>query len=66
MREAEGLSVCAAAACTVAALRKLVRAAVVSPGETVLLNLTGGDREPAPPRRYTWLDRADGGWVTRA
>ncbi len=60
VREAEGLSVCAAAACTVAALRKLVGAAAVRPGETVLLNLTGGDREPVTPTRYTWLRRVGG------
>jgi threonine synthase len=60
----EGVTACAASACTVAALGKLVRAGVVEPGETVLLNVTGRDREPVPPPPHLRLVRADGGWVT--
>jgi threonine synthase len=40
LREAEGLDACAASACTLAALVKLIRTSTVRPGETVLLNLT--------------------------
>ena len=65
LRDAEGLYVCAASACTLAALRKLLRTGTVRQGETVLLNLTGGDREPGHPTRLTRLRRVEGRWAAQ-
>jgi hypothetical protein len=66
VRTAEGLAICAAAACTVAGLRALARSGVVTRSEAVLLNLTGRDREHAVPARHAWHTQVDGRWVPRS
>jgi len=63
IQEAEGIPACAASACTLAGLRKLLEQGTVSKDETVMLNITGADREFRHPKHYTILERKDGGWV---
>jgi threonine synthase len=63
VRTTEGLEICHASACTVAGLRQLLARGVVSRDETVLLNLTGADREFAHPAHYSVLERTPAGWV---
>ena len=63
IRETEGIPACAASACTLAGLRKLIAQGTVSKEETVMLNITGADREIEHPKHYTILERKDGGWV---
>jgi hypothetical protein len=61
--ETEGIPACPASACTLAGLRKLMAQGTVSTEETVMLNITGADREFTHPKHYTILERTDSGWV---
>jgi threonine synthase len=64
VEELEGLTPCFSAAAAVAGLSKLRRRGEVPADDTVLVNLTGRDRdEPASLAGARWLERSDHGWV---
>jgi threonine synthase len=63
IQETEGIPACAASACTLAGLRKLIAQGMVSTQETVMLNITGADREFRHPKHYTILERRPDGWA---
>lgn len=60
--ELEGIDCCFTASAAVAGLVKQVRAGAFPVQDTVLVNLTGRDREPAPVQRLQWLERTAEGW----
>lgn len=62
LQELEGIDCCFTAATAVAGLVKRVRAGCFPLQDTVLINLTGTNREPAPVRRLRWLERGPEGW----
>jgi threonine synthase len=63
VEELEGVSPCFSASTAVAGLIKLVRNAGFPRNETVLVNLTGGDRpRTEPARSMRWLRRGPDGW----
>jgi threonine synthase len=63
LAELEGINVCFAAAAAVAGLAASVHNRVVSPHDTVLVNLTGAERPLVDPTGATlWLDRNRDGW----
>jgi threonine synthase len=67
VEELEGISPCFAAAAALAGLAKLGSENGLDPGDTVLVNLTGGDRPPCEPTyEARWLRRSDSGWVPEA
>ncbi len=62
--ELEGVSPCFSAATAVAGLIKQVRGDRFPRADTVLVNLTGGDRPRTPPAESVrWLRRNADGWV---
>jgi len=64
--EDEGISPCFAAAAAVAGMAKLRARGGLDPGETVLVNLTGRDRDSSQTGTIgpvRWMQRADDGWV---
>ncbi|HEX7272961.1 MAG TPA: pyridoxal-phosphate dependent enzyme [Casimicrobiaceae bacterium] len=64
VEELEGISPCFSASTAVAGVIKLVRADDFPRQETVLINLTGGDRpRSAPPDSIKWLRRDGERWV---
>jgi threonine synthase len=64
VEDLEGISPCFSAATAVAGLIKLRRLGEVPAEETVLINLTGRDRdEPTSVEDARWLRRTDRGWV---
>jgi threonine synthase len=64
VEELEGISPCFSAATAVAGLMRLRRLGGISPDDTVLVNLTGRDRQaPASISGSRWLKRSNGGWV---
>jgi threonine synthase len=64
VEELEGVSPCFSSSTAVAGLIKQVRSGAFPKQETVLVNLTGGDREDAPhPGHVRWMRRGAGGWV---
>ncbi len=64
VEDCEGASPCFSAAAALAGLVKLVRAGNFPTKETVLVNLTGGDRESAPPvGNPIWLRRDGTDWL---
>src|SRR5439155_1520484 len=63
IEELEGLSPCFSASTALAGLIKQVRSDRFPRTETVLVNLTGGDRPRAAPGGIRWLRRADDRWV---
>ena len=63
VQELEGLDPCYTAATAVAGLVRMVGQGVVNKDDTVLLNLTGGERPPCPPlQNLHWLERTSSGW----
>jgi threonine synthase len=66
VEELEGVSPCFSASAAVAGLIKNVRQDRFPRGDTVLVNLTGGDRPRSMPVRVNWLRRAAQGWVAEA
>jgi threonine synthase len=59
----EGISPCFAAAAALAGLIQLRRSGTVGADDTVLVNITGGEREGTPPDEQThWLRRSATGW----
>jgi threonine synthase len=63
VEDLEGISPCFSAAAAVAGLAQARRRGEVAAEETVLINLTGGDRGPEPPADGVWLGRSAQGWV---
>ena len=64
VEDCEGASPCFSASAALAGLVKRVRSGNFPSKETVLVNLTGGDRDPAPPGgNPVWLRRDGAGWV---
>jgi threonine synthase len=60
----EDISPCFSASTALAGIIKSVRSGKISPDDTVLVNLTGRDREPSdqiPPNH--WLHRKDDRWI---
>lgn len=63
VEELEGLSPCFSASAALAGVIRLVRSGDFPRKDTVLVNLTGSDRQPAPaPTRIHWLRAAGDGW----
>jgi threonine synthase len=63
VKEHEGINPCFTAAAAVAGLVRLARKGAIPVEQTVLVNLTGGDREQAAaPRSVHWLERTASGW----
>jgi threonine synthase len=64
VEDLEGLAPCFSAAAAVAGLSKLRRLGQVPADDTVLINLSGRDRdEPASLASARWLRRSNRGWV---
>ncbi len=64
VEDCEGVSPCFSAAAALAGLVKLVRSGNFPSKETVLVNLTGGDRDPSPPGgKPIWLRREGVDWL---
>jgi threonine synthase len=63
VEDLEGISPCFTASTAVAGLARLARSGAIPREHTILLNLTGADREPRPPRDVHWLTRTDRGWA---
>ena len=67
VEELEGVRPCFAAAAAMAGLIELRRRDGLDPDDTVLVNLTGGERQPREPiTDARWLRRSDQGWVPEA
>jgi threonine synthase len=64
IEDLEGISPCFSASAAVAGLARAVARGDVPAGDTVLVNLTGSDRQrpPATDDVY-WLSRSESGWV---
>ena len=63
VEELEGVYPCFSASAAVAGLIKQVREGRLSRTDTILINLTGGDRpERAPSTSVTWVSRDAVGW----
>lgn len=66
VEDMEGLSPCFSASTAVAGLIKLVREKKFPTNDTILLNLTGSDREPEEEgvaQNVRWLVRSEDGWT---
>jgi threonine synthase len=64
VEELEGVSPCFSASASVAGLIKQVRSDAFPLKDTVLVNLTGGDRkDSAPPSNIRWLKRKGSDWI---
>jgi threonine synthase len=65
VEELEGISPCFSASTALAGVVKLVRKGAFPRDDTVMVNLTGGDRPPAPEHatKVHRLKRAPEGWV---
>jgi threonine synthase len=66
IRDLEGIDICFSSAAAAAGLIQKARAGVVGREETVLLNLTGRDRQPelATKQNVTWLRFGEDGWAS--
>jgi threonine synthase len=60
--EYEGIDICYSAATALAGLINLARSGGFPQSDTVLVNLTGADREVAAPGRRVYLRRVEDGW----
>jgi threonine synthase len=64
VEELEGISPCYSAAAALAGVIRQVRTGVFPHDNTVLVNLTGGNRPaPVPSNHVTWLQPGPKGWV---
>ncbi|MGQ0634990.1 MAG: threonine synthase [Planctomycetaceae bacterium] len=64
VEELEGISPCFSASAALAGVIRMVRQEMLSGRDTVVVNLTGGDRQPAAsPQTVRWLKRSAQGWV---
>lgn len=62
--ELEGLTLCFSSATAIAGMARLARARAIAPDQTVLVNLTGRDRDvPAASHPACWLRRSGDTWV---
>jgi threonine synthase len=52
-RELEGLDMCLSSSVALASTLKLAKAGSIRPDEVVLVNITGADRPPVPPKNLT-------------
>jgi threonine synthase len=67
VEETENISPCFSASTAMAGLVKLIRQKTFPLQDTILVNLTGGDRpQSATPSNVRWLRRAGGGWEPEA
>lgn len=65
--ELEGLTLCFSSAAAIAGVARLARRGELPAGHTVLVNLTGRDRdETAGSHEVRWLRRSNGTWVPEA
>jgi threonine synthase len=63
VEDLEGLSPCFTASTAVAGLVRMAREGQIPKGDTVLVNLTGGERpDDKPLKNIHWLGRAASGW----
>jgi hypothetical protein len=63
VEELEGISPCFSASTALAGVIRLVRNGELPRKDTVMVNLTGSDRQPAPaPTKIHWLRAAGDGW----
>jgi threonine synthase len=63
LEELEGISPCFAASACLAGLIRARESGEVQADETVLVNLTGSERDGTPPTDATyWIDRSGAGW----
>jgi threonine synthase len=63
MEDQEGISPCFTSATAVAGLAKMVAAGKVPANDTVVINLTGGDRNLEANSKHThWLHKTEQGW----
>ena len=63
VEELEGLSPCFTSSAALAGMIRMLRKGALPPGDTVLVNVTGRDREPAKPsQKVHWLKATDDGW----
>jgi len=63
VEELEGISPCFTASVAVAGLVRMARNGDIPTQDTVLVNVTGGDRDAGPPlKNVHWLERTDSGW----
>src|SRR5918992_277621 len=63
VEEMEGLSPCFTSSAALAGMIRMLRKGALPPQDTVLVNLTGRDREPArATQRVHWLKATDDGW----
>lgn len=63
VNEYEGIDPCFSASTSLAGLVKLVREGKFPTNETVLVNLTGGDRPPSAVDEVRWLKRDQDEWI---
>jgi threonine synthase len=64
VEELEGLSPCFSASTAMAGLIKQVRSKSFPVKDTVMVNLTGGERTgETAPKKITWMQRGPNGWV---
>jgi threonine synthase len=63
VEELEGISPCFSASAALAGVIKRVRQDRFPRQDTVLVNLTGGDRPRSMPERVNWLRRDGQGWI---
>lgn len=62
--ELEGLTPCFSSAAAIAGMSKLARRGAIAPDQTVLVNLTGRDRDGVTPSHTArWLTRSGDTWV---
>jgi threonine synthase len=67
VEDLEGISPCFAAAAAVAGVAQLGRRGELPPGDTVLVNLTGRERQgPTAVAGARWLERSERKWVAAA
>jgi threonine synthase len=63
LEELEGLSPCFSAAAAFAGLVRVARAKALPPDHTILVNLTGSDRQKTEQiESHQWMERTDRGW----
>src|ERR671916_422280 len=55
VEEMEGLSPCFTSSAALAGMIRMLRKGALPPQDTVLVNVTGRDRQPAGPSRVHWL-----------
>ncbi|MBW1847395.1 MAG: pyridoxal-phosphate dependent enzyme [Deltaproteobacteria bacterium] len=63
VEDLEGLTPCFTASVATAGMIRMIKEGLISKKETILVNLTGGDRpDSAPLKNVHWLERSDKGW----